>query len=302
MRVIHPIVISIKNILLRSISMKKITLVLWISGCLVAAALLLSACGGSSATSSTAAGNSTSKTSSAAAQTTTSTSTTSKATTTSTTSPAATQTSTSTKAASDSSIIDLLKKGDSISSVSYDAVMSGTGTQGGTQKVYLKKTRMRMETSMQGTQSITFIDMEKKTAINYMPAQQMAIKMDFSQVASSARESSDSLMKYNPKVVGTETIDNKLCTIIQYTTDQGTIKQWIWQEKGFYLRVETTTSTGKFTMDIKNLDFSNLDDSLFELPAGVKVTDMGQMGIPSGMPSGIPTNIPGMPTNIPGQK
>jgi hypothetical protein len=55
-------------------------------------------------------------------------------------------------------------------------------------------------------------------------------------------------------------------------------------------------------MDIKNLDFSNLDDSLFELPAGVKVTDMGQMGIPSGMPSGIPTNIPGMPTNIPGQK
>ena len=123
--------------------------------------------------------------------------------------------------------------------------------------------------------------------------------MDFNQFASSAPENADALMKYNPKIVGIEPIDGKLCTVIQYTNDQGNIKQWLWNEKGFPLRMEISSTAGRIQVDIKNLDFSDIADSMFALPAGVQVTDKGQMTIPTGIPTGIPTNIPGIPTNIP---
>jgi outer membrane lipoprotein-sorting protein len=203
----------------------------------------------------------------------------------------------SSKPASDASLIDLFKKKDSISSVSYDAVI--TGLASGTQKVYLKKTKMRIESSVMGIQSIIFMDLEKRTAVSYSPSTNMATKMDFNQFASSAPDNSDSIMKNNPKIVGIETLDGKLCTVIQYTNDQGTTKQWLWQEKGFPVRIEMTTPVGRVQVDMKNFDFSDIADSMFNLPAGVTVSDPGQLTIPTGIP-GIPTGIPGIPTGIPG--
>jgi hypothetical protein len=88
--------------------------------------------------------------------------------------------------------------------------------------------------------------------------------------------------------------------VIQFTNEQGTVKQWIWQEKGFPLKIESVTSIGNVTITINNIDFSDIPDSLFELPAGVQITDMGQFTLPTGMPTNLPTNIPGMPTNVPG--
>jgi outer membrane lipoprotein-sorting protein len=266
---------------------KKTGIFLWLIVVFVLAAILLPGCsGGSSASSAAPAASSPAASASkpAASQPAPASS--------SSQAPASSSAAASAKPTSDTSLIDILKKKDSVSSVSYEAVISGITS--GSQKVWLKKTKMRMESNMGGMQSITFMDMEKRTAINYSPSTNMATKMDFNQFASSAPENSDALMKYNPKIVGIEPIDGKLCTVIQYTNDQATTKQWIWQEKGFPLRVEMTSSAGKIQMDMKNIDFSDIADSMFALPAGVTVTDMGQMTIPTGIP-----NIPGIPTNIP---
>ena len=60
------------------------------------------------------------------------------------------------------------------------------------------------------------------------------------------------IMSYKPVVLGEETLDGKLCTVIQYTyapTAAGTItaKAWIWKQYGFPIQVESTDSTGKKT-------------------------------------------------------
>jgi outer membrane lipoprotein-sorting protein len=272
--------------------MRKRSLVLWLITVLALTALLMGGCGeksNNSTTAPTTAANS----SAPASQTPTSSSTTSPA------SPTAVQTSTTAAPSSsvpNTTLSEILKKADSIPSVAYESVMTSSGAPPVTQKIWAKKTKMRVETTVQGINSVTFIDLEKLTAYNYMPAQNMAIKMDFSQVSSSVHEDTDTVMSYNPKVVGSETINGKPCLIIEFKNDQGTSKQWLWEENGFPLRIEVTTTAGNVVIESQNIDFSDIPDNMFELPAGVQITDIGQFKIPTN----LPTDIPGLPTGIPG--
>jgi outer membrane lipoprotein-sorting protein len=122
----------------------------------------------------------------------------------------------------------------------------------------------------------------------YMPAQNMALKQDFGQAPKSASDNSNSVLQNSPTVVGTETLDAKLCTVIQYTASGSTTKEWIWQAKGLPVRMQVTSSQGTTTTDFKNYDFSDIPDSTFVLPAGVTIQSLG--GIPSGLPTGLPAH------------
>lgn len=90
----------------------------------------------------------------------------------------------------------------------------------------------------------------------------------------SAFDMSDWLEGYNPTIIGSEKYDGKDCLVVQYTSMGETVKMWIWKQYGIDIKTETTTDEGKSIEEIKNISFSNISDSKFQLPAGVEKIQM----------------------------
>jgi outer membrane lipoprotein-sorting protein len=107
-----------------------------------------------------------------------------------------------------------------------------------------------------------------------MPAQNMALKMTLDPNTTSAIDDTKAIAQYNPTVVGTDTIDGKKCTVVQYTIEGQTVKMWLWQDYGFPLRVEATTSQGTTLMEYQNIEFKDIPDNIFTLPADVQIQQM----------------------------
>jgi hypothetical protein len=202
---------------------------------------------------------------------------------------------TSTQAAS-GSVASLLGKAASITSWKCDVVTTAADNSVTTSTMFVKNKKMRIESNIQGQNTVTLIDIDAKTMYIYTPAQNTAIKMDFNQAPQSAIGSS--ISQYSPVIIGSETLDGKLCQIVQYTANGVAIKEWIWDAKGLPVRLQTTISNGTSTTDYKNYDFSDISDTMFVLPQGVTITSFN---LPTGLPTNLPTNLPsGLPTNLPG--
>ena len=195
------------------------------------------------------------------------------------------------------SLSDLLDKAKGSTSATYDLVMSGGPiAEAITSKVWSTETKERMESTVMGQKSITIIDKEKQVMYIYDPDQNMAMKMDFSgtETTGSSQSFSEIMEQYNPTVVGTETIDGKKCTVLEYESTVGdatvTQKMYVWQKYGFPIRVEMTSSlmgTPVTTvMEMKNIDFGHIPDTTFELPAGVEIKDMSEIFNMSSLPDG----------------
>jgi outer membrane lipoprotein-sorting protein len=198
------------------------------------------------------------------------------------------------------SLGDLLGKAAGIASMKYDMVTTAPNNPTTTATMWAKKAKIRMETTQQGQNVITLINGDAKTMYMYQPDKNTATKMDFGQAPKSAADS-NAILQYTPTLVGIETLDGKVCQVIQYTVSGTTTKSWIWMDKGLPVRMQVNTPMGTATTDFKNYDFSDIPDSLFELPAGVQITTLGlPSGLPTNLPSGLPTNLPsGFPTNLP---
>jgi len=185
--------------------------------------------------------------------------------------PTATATSTSGK-----TLGDVLGTGKSIGDVKYDQVMTASGqTQQITMQIYMKdawlsdKMKFRYEISEGGQTMIYLIDLATRTYLWYLPQEKIAYKMDMGQAPENPVENADQII---PVKVGTETVDGKLCDVYQWTFEGSSMKQWIWKEKSFPIRMESTTSSGTTIIEYKNIVFGTLSDSLFQLPAGVQIT------------------------------
>jgi hypothetical protein len=197
---------------------------------------------------------------------------------------------------SSGSVANLLGKAASITSWKCDVVTTAADNSVTTSTMFVKNKKMRIESSVQGQNPVTLIDIDAKTMYIYTPAQNTSIKMDFNQAPQSAIGSS--ISQYNPVIIGSETLDGKLCQIVQYTANGVAIKEWIWDAKGLPVRLQTTISNGTSTTDYKNYDFSDISDTMFVLPQGVTITSFN---LPTGLPTNLPTNLPsGLPTNLPG--
>jgi outer membrane lipoprotein-sorting protein len=232
--------------------------------------------------------------------------TTSNETTATKTSPAAKPTTTTSSSSSGATINDILGKLAGVASVKYDMVTTvGTTVVNGT--MWVKKNKVRFETSQGGQSTVMLINGDTQTAYMYTPSQNSAMKIDLGQAPKSASDYANSITKNNPTTVGTETLDGKLCLVIQWVDAGTTTKAWMWEEKGLPVRVQTTSSQGTSTTDFKNFDFSAIADSQFDLPAGVQIISLPTglptglpTNLPTGLPSGLPTNLPtGLPTNLP---
>ncbi len=191
---------------------------------------------------------------------------------------------------SDESLSDVLAKAVGIGSVKYDMVITIPGEPSVTSTVWMKGHNMRTEMTVEGQTMIMIMNGDKQEAYTYFPDENMATKIDFSQATESATEKSateevGSIEAYNPTGIGTETIDGKLCTVVEYASPEGKAKMWIWLEHGFPIRTEITTPEGTGRTDWRNIEFVDIPDNMFELPAGVEIME-------------IPAGIPGMPGDV----
>jgi len=191
-----------------------------------------------------------------------------------TSTPTKTSAATPTKtSASSGTLSDILSKAEDIANIKYDMIMTSPDMEQFTTKVWLKGKKMKMESTVENEIVITLVDSDAEVMYIYYPAQNSAMKLDFSGAPESDIEGIQSIEQYDPEIVGTETVDGKVCMVVVYTEEGIETKAWIWKDKGFPIKVETTTSEGKTTIEWKNIDFGNIPDGTFQLPAGVEIME-----------------------------
>ncbi len=178
------------------------------------------------------------------------------------------------------SLTDILGKAKDVTSFKYDMVITSAQGETLTQKMWMKGKKMRMEATIEAQVMIYLVDTDKQVSYMYIPAQNMAMKMDLAKaqetVGESPTEQSGSIQNYNPVTLGTEVLDSKSCLVVEYTTGTESVKMWLWKKYGFPIRTETTTDKGTIVLELKNIELGGIPDSMFELPAGVQI-----MQIPS---------------------
>lgn len=172
------------------------------------------------------------------------------------------------------SLTDILGHGTDIDSVSYVMEITAPGTPTITTQMWVERNKMRTEMTEQDETIVTLIDYDAGTMYVYMPDENMAIRMDFGQVTPPDYEDVQDIPAYDYTIIGTDTEDGKVCLVVEYSYGGDTVKSWIWKEHGFPVRVETTTAEGTTVIVYRDIDFGDIDDSMFELPPGVQIMEL----------------------------
>lgn len=136
---------------------------------------------------------------------------------------------------------------------------------------------MRSEMEAEGETVVMLVDNEEKSLYMYMPEQNMAMRRTY-EPSESALDETMHVTEYEPVVAGTETLDGKVCLVVEHSNAGNRVKTWIWKEKGFPLKVETITSEGTMTVEYKNISFDDIPSGMFEIPAGVDIMDIPSAG------------------------
>jgi outer membrane lipoprotein-sorting protein len=169
------------------------------------------------------------------------------------------------------SLGDILGRGAGINAVSYTMEVSGAGTPTMEMQMWVEGNKARVELTEQGQHIIYIANYDAGTAYMYMPEEGFAMQVDISMAPKPDYEDIQDIPDYDYTIIGTETVDGKVCLVAEYSYGGDTAKVWIWKEHGFPVRVETTTVQGTMVAVFKNISFGDIDDSLFELPAGVTI-------------------------------
>jgi len=173
------------------------------------------------------------------------------------------------------SLTEILAKTKDITSVKYDILVTEAGEPTFLIKVWLKGKKLRTEMVIEGHRVIYLMDSDEQLAYAYSPEENMALKMDFSDVQageegySAVVDEPESVVSSDSVIVGREVMDGKNCLVIENSTK--TEKGWIWEKYGLPIRMEWTTDEGINITEIKNIEFGDIPDSIFELPADVQV-------------------------------
>ncbi len=173
------------------------------------------------------------------------------------------------------SLTEILAKTKDIASVSYDIVATEAGEPTMLIKVWLKGKKLKTEMVIEGHRVVYLMDSEEQIAYAYSPEENMAVKMNFADVQageegySAVVDEPESVVSSDSVIVGREVMDGKNCLVIENSTK--TEKGWIWEEYGLLIRMELTTDEGIDITEIKNIEFGDIPDSIFELPAGVQI-------------------------------
>jgi hypothetical protein len=92
------------------------------------------------------------------------------------------------------------------------------GGQTITTMVWIKGEKMRMESNLEGETVVNLFNPEIGKIYTYMPQQNMAIEMGFdaNEKEEDVLDEVGNVTAYNPEVLGTETVDGKVCLKVEY--------------------------------------------------------------------------------------
>lgn len=179
----------------------------------------------------------------------------------------------------------------------FTLVTTMAGQPPQTSKLAVKNGKVRMETTAAGQQMVTIADNVNKVAYVVMAGQNRVLKMPYDQFQSQQKGSltgPDALSAYlaGAPVVGSETIDGHPCDIYSITTSGVASKMWVAKDTSLPMKAETTVGGQTATVMYQDFKAASLDDSLFQPPAGMPVTDMSSF-------AGQQPNVPAAPTTKP---
>jgi len=174
----------------------------------------------------------------------------------------------------EASLEDIVGQISNIESVTFDMIVSNQEVDEVTTRVWLKGQHSKMQTDANGQVVINIVNEETQTIYMYMPDQNTAFRLAYDESLESPLEKTqEALTQYQPQTIGTETIDGKVCLVVEYEVSGTSTTVWLWQEYGFPIHAVTVNDQGTTTIDYRNIDFSPIPDSEFELPPGVQIID-----------------------------
>lgn len=174
----------------------------------------------------------------------------------------------------DVDIASLLAKGQELPGLTYDAVTNVNGEEAFTVKFAVKVPNMRVEMDAPeiGTKMVCIINTSDGVVYTLSPYEQMATKMPLAQFEVDTATPQDYSQIMDPdsmKYIKTETLDGKVCLVYEITEQDSSGKVWLWKDYGIPLRVEVTQEGEQVVTEFKNVQVTEVDDSLFELPGEV---------------------------------
>lgn len=181
----------------------------------------------------------------------------------------------------------ILSRISDLDSTEYDLDVTVPGGEDYTAHMWWKGPNMKVESTIDtqgGTfNSVYLLNTEEQTSTVYLPDQNRALEMGYSQAkeqtSDSPQEQNEKIREQNASIVDRETIDGKECVVVEYTSEQGNeTRVWIWEEHGLPIKTVSETEDGDYITEMKNIEFGTVSDDEFELPEGVETMD-----IPGGM-------------------
>jgi hypothetical protein len=174
-------------------------------------------------------------------------------------------------------LTELFGKWTGLDPVHYDLTVSVTGQPTMTGHIWQTSTKQRIEYVMEGETIIMIFDKDENVMYTYMPAQNLAMKatLDPGQMSQGTSEGDmANVLDRDPVIEGTEYYDGKECMVVTFTMDETSIKLWVWVETGFPIRTEGTAPDGTLTVMLyENIDFSDIPDSVFQIPEEVQIIE-----------------------------
>ena len=160
---------------------------------------------------------------------------------------------------------------------SFEQTVSDQGNVVATAKVFIKEKNLRVESKMGPMETVLI---HNETGIyQYFPAQNRVFKMADSAPNPLMEAFSDFtqfLQKQNAVLTGSETLEGKACDVYQFKDPitKSDNKTWVWKEKNFPLKVETSGPQGPLTVLFSNIQTETPMDSLFQLPPQAELQEL----------------------------
>ncbi|HBF43967.1 MAG TPA: hypothetical protein DDW42_10160 [Desulfobacteraceae bacterium] len=155
-------------------------------------------------------------------------------------------------------------------------------------KIFVKDKKFRQETNMMNRKQVMIFRRDTGVALILMPENHMYMEMSGLVGAKDAPQIDQQKLEEmaEKKYQGKEKMNGYMCEkylFIYHDKSMGTMTQWFSKKLNFPIKMEMKRPSGNIIIEYKNIREKDMQDSLFEIPAGYQ--KMSIPGIMKGMGS-----------------
>ena len=166
-------------------------------------------------------------------------------------------------------------------SATYDQRITGDGREIES-SVAMKDGQFRVDMTLDGQRMIMLKNAEG--LFNVMVEHGMAMKLPQLDKFQGPPEGidradyKDFLRERNANKVGSEVVNGYPTDVYEYVDPESSkpVQVWVWTQRAFPVKIEMAGTDGTTVVEIRNIKLdTSIDASIFDLPPGVRVMDMG---------------------------